>query len=139
MSKYESLAKHLARVNAPELVMTFAQVEEILGAPLPASARTHRPWWANSAHGHVQSKGWLDAGYVSKEVDLEEERLLFVKLNQANIRDAKDQSLTPVLGWAAGSVKVAAGVDLTAALYSDSEVEGFLNEKSAHLAAGLQG
>lgn len=141
MSKYESLTNHLARIGSPELVMTFAQLEEILGAPLPASARTHRPWWANSAHGHVQSKGWLDAGYHSEQVDLVGEKLTFKKVRQASPNAASAHNTTsqrhPLVGWAKGSVKVPAGVDLTEPMFSDAEMDSYLSEKSARIAAGL--
>jgi hypothetical protein len=141
MSKYESLTKHLARANAPELTMTFAQVEEILGASLPASARTHRPWWANSAHGHVQSKGWLDAGYQSEDVDLEGQKLRFKKVqNVSLIGDSETQEQKgrhPLIGWAKGTVKVAEGVDLTAPMFTDAEMDAWADEKAARIAAGM--
>jgi hypothetical protein len=142
MSKYESLAKFLASSNASELVMTFTQLEQILGAPLPTSARTHRPWWANSAHGHVQSKGWLDAGYESQQVDLQGEKLTFKKIeSNPATPSAAAQSKSgrhPLIGWAVGTVKILPGVDLTTPMYIDEEMETFLNEKSAKIAAGLQ-
>ena len=47
--------------------MGRANIEEILGARLPPSARTHRAWWGNEADGtHVQCRSWLDSGW---EVD----------------------------------------------------------------------
>jgi hypothetical protein len=125
MSKYESLAKHLARSNAPELVMTFAQLEEILGAPLPASARTHRPWWANSARGHVQSKGWLSAGYQSEQVDLEGEQLIFKKVQDVQIRatpgDQPNAGRHPLIGCMAGKVRLDPNYDYTAPTAPDWE------------------
>lgn len=141
MSKYESLAKYLARTGAPELVMTFAQLEEILGAPLPASARTHRPWWANSLRGHVQSRGWLDAGYQSDQVDLEGQKLRFKKVRNVSLTAQTDpQNQTdrhPLIGWAKGTVKVAEGVDLTAPLFTDAEMDAWADEKAARIAAGM--
>jgi hypothetical protein len=141
MSKYESLTKHLARVNVPELTMSFAQVEEILGAPLPASARTHRPWWANSGRGHVQSKGWLDAGYQSERVDLEGETLMFKKVQDKPTpqpgSEAQNSARHPLIGWAKGTVKVAEGVDLTAPLFTDVEMDAWADAKAARIAAGM--
>ncbi len=134
MSKYESLSNYLASKHANELSMTFAEVEAILGFKLPNSARTHRPWWANSAHGHVQSRGWLDAGYQSEQVDLEGEQLTFKKVHRAT-SDAPAHH--PFIGWAKGTVRVPAGVDLTAPMFSDAEMDSYLAEKSANIAAGL--
>lgn len=131
MSKYESLAKHLAASNASELVMTFAQLEQILGGPLPTSARTYRPWWANSAHGHVQSKGWLDAGYESLQVDLQGEKLMFKKIDNspatppASVNNKAGRH--PLFGCMAGTLRIAPNVDLTAP--TAPEWEGQLLEK----------
>lgn len=40
---------HLRAVPAKTraVTLTFSEIERILGAPLPESAVTHRPWWAN--------------------------------------------------------------------------------------------
>lgn len=127
MSKYESLAKHLASANTPEVVMTFAQLEKILGAPLPASARTHRPWWANSAHGHVQSKGWLAAGYHSEQVDLESEKLTFKKVQDIASPLSGQNQRHPLFGCMAGTVLIDPTLDLTAP--TAPEWEGQLLEK----------
>ena len=119
--------------------MTFAQVEEILGAPLPASARTHRPWWANTTHGHVQSKGWLSAGYQSEQVDLESERLMFKKVSNTIPIDETAPQHHPLIGWAKGTVKVAEGVDLTAPLFTDTEMDAWADAKAMRIKAGLRG
>lgn len=117
MSKYEPLTHHLAARKEPRIAMRFSEIERLLGFPLPRSARTHRPWWANSGHGHVQAKGWLDAGFASQDVDLEAECLEFVRLNSA-----KPDSVTaappaktglPLWGLFAGQVWVQPGYDLT--------------------------
>jgi hypothetical protein len=51
--------------RSQELVMSFREIEKILGRPLPNSAR--RPqWWndrARAHHRHVQSEAWQKAGY----------------------------------------------------------------------------
>lgn len=77
MSKYEALARHL-RGSAGRIEVNFEDVEEILGYPLPASARRHAAWWSNSGGTHVQSQAWLSAGYRTEQVDLVQERLVFV-------------------------------------------------------------
>ena len=59
--------------------MTFQQVETVIGGSLPASARRHRPWWANDARGHAHADAWLGEGYRTEEVDMEGEKLVFVR------------------------------------------------------------
>jgi hypothetical protein len=135
MSKYTALTKHLSSRSGSRLPMSFAEVETILGFPLPASARSHRPWWANSAHGHVQSRGWLDAGYQSEQVDLEGEKLVFVRLNEVDAPACDGGSLRgdhPLFGCMAGMITVPEGIDLTEPGFTDTEVET-LFERSADL------
>lgn len=78
MGKYEPLATHLESADASEWSATFAQVEQVLGFPLPPSARKHREWWSNQAGaGHSQARGWQDAGWQVWKVDLQVEQVVF--------------------------------------------------------------
>ena len=43
-SKYDRLRRHLNVRTARSVVMSFRQVEEILGGPLPASAGEYTAW-----------------------------------------------------------------------------------------------
>jgi hypothetical protein len=65
MPKYKPLFDYLRRKSAAELVLSFADIERVIGAMLPNSAS--RPqWWANEQSEdtrHVQASAWLDAGY----------------------------------------------------------------------------
>ena len=44
---YTSLYQYLENRYANTVVLTFAHIEDLLGFPLPDSARVHREWWAN--------------------------------------------------------------------------------------------
>jgi hypothetical protein len=80
MSKYDALSQRLAAEASAEWRATFAEIEKVLGFPLPPSARTHRPWWANEFKGrHVQSRAWLDNGWRTEEVNLPGEVVIFRK------------------------------------------------------------
>jgi len=61
--KYDPLRDHLLKAGAEPVVMTFAEIEALVG-PLPRSAREHDPWWQNESirSGHVHAGAWLDAG-----------------------------------------------------------------------------
>ena len=63
-SRYAPLAVHLQKqpLSVDDLVMTFEQLEAIIGAELPPSARRHRAWWNNHA-GNTQGRAWLDVGW----------------------------------------------------------------------------
>jgi hypothetical protein len=57
--------------------LSFQQVVEILGAPLPPTAYEHRSWWANDSVGHIQSQYWLEAGWRVDDVNLSEKTVIF--------------------------------------------------------------
>ena len=67
-TKYEPLELHLRKVPAAtrEVTLSFAEIERILGAPLPASAKSHRAWWGNQKDSKTrpQAHAWLSAGVV---------------------------------------------------------------------------
>jgi hypothetical protein len=77
MSKYANLHQWLLEARGDRTPLTFFELETLLEFPLPASARTHRPWWANTASGHSHASAWLDAGWRTADVDLVRERLVF--------------------------------------------------------------
>jgi hypothetical protein len=72
-TKYEPLELHLRAVPAgtKELTLSFAEIERILGAPLPASAKSHRPWWGNQKDSKTrpQAHAWLSAGFLVDTVN----------------------------------------------------------------------
>ena len=61
MKKYSNLKFHLEASNSPKVTMTFAEIGEVLGFPLPASAAKFKNWWSNTRSG--QSSSWQEAGY----------------------------------------------------------------------------
>ena len=67
MSKYDTLSARLAGHDGPEWRASFAEIEEVLGFPLPKAARTGRTWWKPDAGAH--SRAWTDAGWSTGEVD----------------------------------------------------------------------
>jgi hypothetical protein len=78
MAKYDPLTAHLAAVPDEEaqVAMRFGDVDRLVGG-LPASARAHRPWWANSSH--VQARAWRAAGWHVQDVDLAEGKVVFAR------------------------------------------------------------
>jgi len=78
-SKYEPLGSYLRSRPSSELPMTFAEVEGILGFPLPPSARSHATWWSNNTGTHVGVRAWRDAGWRTSRVDVSGERVTFVR------------------------------------------------------------
>ena len=79
VSQYEPLRRFLCDRRDSEWRATFADVEEVLGFALCASARKHRAWWANSTSHPEASSGWLAAGWETRDVDMGGERLVFLR------------------------------------------------------------
>jgi hypothetical protein len=50
--KYEPLTRFLATLAVDEVTLTLAEIEQIIGAPLPASAR-QPAYWSNGVSGIV--------------------------------------------------------------------------------------
>jgi DNA-binding transcriptional regulator YiaG len=78
-SKYWPLFEHLRRSGQDEVTLTFAEIETLLGASLPPSARARRGWWSNRSTGSLQASAWMEAGYHVEDLDLEQERVTFRK------------------------------------------------------------
>ena len=71
MGKYDALGQWLLRSGDGPVEVSFSDLDRLLPGGLPASARTHREWWANERHGsHVQARGWLAVGRMVERVDL---------------------------------------------------------------------
>jgi hypothetical protein len=79
MTRYQPLQQHLAQQTSRELPMTFEEIEGVIGSPLPASARSHRPWWSNNHGTNPAAQAWRAAGRKTARVDMAAERVVFVK------------------------------------------------------------
>ena len=76
MAKYDPLERYLSAQPENGCTLTFSQIEEIIGAPLPPSARRHRSWWGNDST-HVQALTWMGAGWTTEPPRLDEEIVKF--------------------------------------------------------------
>lgn len=65
MDRINALIEHLRSTTTDRVVFGFKDIEEIIKRPLPASARKHAAWWANSARTdtHTWAHAWQDAGW----------------------------------------------------------------------------
>jgi hypothetical protein len=69
MSVYDPLLRELGRTRAQTIRLTFSEIEEILGRPLPPSAYKFSAWWGNESSrkaGHTQAMAWLQAGFTAR-------------------------------------------------------------------------
>lgn len=93
MSKYASLTTHLLEQDHSQpWRASFAEIERVIDAPLPESARCYQAWWANqSGKGHSQAFSWACVGWRTGEVDLENETVTFRYVGDELISVAREQ------------------------------------------------
>ena len=67
--EYLSLHKYLDGRFANTVVLTFAEIEDLLGFALPELARFQQEWWADADAGSIpsaQSRSWTQASRTAK-------------------------------------------------------------------------
>ena len=68
-AEYLSLHKYLDDRYANTVVLTFAEIEDLLGFTLPDLARLQQDWWANAdadSTPSAQSRSWTQASRSAK-------------------------------------------------------------------------
>jgi hypothetical protein len=73
---YRELGRWLADQAQDVVSLDFSQVEDVLGAPLPPSARAYEQHWRRY-EGSALARAIVDAGWRTAVVDLEQERVVF--------------------------------------------------------------
>lgn len=76
-TKYHPLFEYLLFSGRGRMSMSFSEIEAVIGASLPASARKREEWWSNSPSGHSQARAWMRASYRTSKVDLKGEKVDF--------------------------------------------------------------
>lgn len=105
-TKYYRLLSHLEGRNDKEWVAKFSEIEEVIGSKLPSSAAKFPSWWANRPL--AQGRIWLSAGWRVTKVDLEEQRVIFIRFaDPADTSDGSRYSAAKGRSKALGSLTVA--------------------------------
>jgi hypothetical protein len=80
----ETKAITLKKEGEMSFDMTFEEIEEVLGFPLPPSAFKHPEWWTNNNKYYRQNslsdrsnKVWERAGFWTKNVNVDDHRVTF--------------------------------------------------------------
>ena len=75
-SKYQALSEFLYEKWEKRIVLSYEELEDILGFELPASAHTlPQSFWANTEY-HNYAKSWLLLGYKTK-VNVKSKKVTF--------------------------------------------------------------
>lgn len=114
-SKYDPLILHLANYSGEALALTFAEIEELLGEPLPATARSHLAWWANTKADptHTWANRWTAAGWHAR-ADLPHERVTFTRHDSVRASVTRLSDLIPTGREAVMDLVERAGIDVSA-------------------------
>ena len=80
-SKYSQIPKYLSTRNQPRISLSFSEIERVIDAKLPNSAREHQAWWANNGQGHSHSKAWLEAGWKTENLNIISEKVDFYRID----------------------------------------------------------
>lgn len=63
MAKYDPLRRYLSRQKETTVILTFGEIESLIGRLLPKAA-TRADWWSKPAEGSPpQAAAWRDAGF----------------------------------------------------------------------------
>ncbi|CAN5167660.1 hypothetical protein BH10PSE1_BH10PSE1_18120 [soil metagenome] len=65
MSKYDPLRRYLSRQKETSVILTFGEMESLIGRLLPKAA-TRANWWSDPDEGvspPLQAAAWRDAGF----------------------------------------------------------------------------
>ncbi len=80
-NKYQLLADYLAANEGAEVVLTFAQIEVILGDPLSVTAQVSPSWWTEARYD--RTRGWRTLGWRAR-LEQRNRRVLFNRDPEAN-------------------------------------------------------
>jgi len=76
--KYAGLWAWLRDQPGERLSVRFAEIEEIIGMPLPRSCRKHAAHWS-SHEGSAVARAIQDAGWAATNVNLEQENIVLIR------------------------------------------------------------
>lgn len=90
MKKYEPLKNYLSQRDDEILLMTFEEIEDIIDAKLPSSAKSNTSWWHSNlmrSIGIIHSLPWLNCGFKPSQIDFEDRKLIFRRYGTAALLD----------------------------------------------------
>lgn len=127
MGKYSPLRDFLAKQGKEFVLMSFEEIEHVLGESLPAS-KQYPAWWSNNPSNNVMTKEWIAAGYQTESVDIAGEKLVFRKVKKSNApsenevpHEKKVSNRLPFFGFMKGKMTIEPGYDITKPIDMDWE------------------
>ena len=84
--KFIALTAYLEKCGKDEIKMSFSEIDRIIGFRLPDSAYAYPAQWSNS-ESHSLACGGLNAGYLTRQVNMPEQTVEFVREGMAVSRE----------------------------------------------------
>jgi hypothetical protein len=80
LARYQPLGDWLSTQPGEQVTLTFAEVQQILGQPLPATARTSNAWWLHAErYRTAAARVWHAAGWRLLEVNRQRATVTYVR------------------------------------------------------------
>lgn len=79
-SKFDPLRKYLEKSGKQSLMLSFAEIEDILQEKLCYSANRYKVYW-NPSRTHTCALAIQEAGYKVEKADLENKNIYFSKVD----------------------------------------------------------
>jgi hypothetical protein len=76
--KFIALTSYLEKCGKDEIKMSFSEIEKILGFQLSNAAYLYPAQWSNS-ESQSFAFGWLNAGYLTRKVNIPRQTVEFIK------------------------------------------------------------
>jgi hypothetical protein len=76
--KFIALTSYLENCEKDEIKMSFSEIEKILGFQLSNAAYLYPAQWSNS-ESQSFAFGWLNAGYLTRQVNIPAQTVVFIK------------------------------------------------------------
>ena len=81
LRKYQPLQNHLERRRGRPEMLTFEDIEDIIGKELPMSATKHRSFWSNTNRDEGSATyAWTRAGYRVAYLDRDQKVVRFERI-----------------------------------------------------------
>jgi hypothetical protein len=95
-TKYSPLSRYLLKRGhfTDHAVLSFAEIEGIIGDNLPFKAVRDPDWWANS-RGSAQGRAWIDVGWEIKDADLDHRTVTFIRVANVKVKTEKKRKKKP--------------------------------------------
>jgi hypothetical protein len=135
MSKYQPLSDRLTGHPEDEWRASFAELEEVLGFPLPKGARSSRAWWANDTE-KAHSRAWAAHGWEVGDIDHAAERVVFRRGGASGLALQRAAALEPLQDLGSSTQAKPAVTNLA---YEASAEPTVINHRALGIAALVAG